>query len=143
MPQTMHNLHGPDHLFSTRYGHVLQCDCCGRIQITLRDHTLLVDEDELEVLTETIKHAWRNVRDTDGPNQWKLRAATEAGPVSITLTEPSLRTLHALLQGAWSMYTLRDRVSAAASGTEGTAHDVVRDHVPPAHSRWGGIDRSS
>lgn len=139
----MHNLHGPDRLFDTRYGYVLQCECCDRIQITFREHTLLVDEEELEVLTETIKHAWRHVRRAEGPDRWELQSGTDAGPVSITLSEPSLRTLHALLQGAWSMYTLRERVSAVAAGTEGTAHDVLHDHVPPAHSRWSGIDRSS
>jgi hypothetical protein len=139
----MHNLHGPEQLFSTRYGHVLQCACCDRIQIAFREHTLLVDEDELEVLTETIKHAWRTVQDSNGPDQWELQAGTDAGPVAITLTEPSLRTLHTLLQGAWSMYTLQERLSAVASETEGTAHDVLRDHVPPACSRWSGIDRSS
>ena len=143
MPDAMHNLHGPDRLFATRYGHVLQCTCCDRIQITFREHTLLVDEEELEVLTETIKHAWRRVREDEGPERWELQAGTDAGPVSITLSEPSLRTLHTLLQGAWSMYTLRERVQAVASGAEGTAHDVVRDHVPPTHSRWSGIDRSS
>jgi hypothetical protein len=131
----MHNLHGPDRLFSTRYGHVLQCECCGRIQITFRDHTLLVDEDELEVLTDTIKHAWQNVQDTDGPDQWELQAGTDAGPVAITLTEPSIRTLHALLQGAWSMYTLRERVAAVAPETEGTPRTVVRDHAPLPHSQ--------
>jgi hypothetical protein len=130
----MHNLHGPDRLFTTRYGHVLQCECCDRIQITFRDHTLLVDENELEVLTDTIKHAWRTVRDADGPDQWELQAGTDAGPVAITLTKPSIRTLHALLQGAWSMYTLRERVDAVAEGAAGTPRAVLRDHVPSAHS---------
>jgi len=139
----MHNLHGPDRLFETRYGHVLQCACCDRIQITFREHTLLVDEEELEVLTETIKHAWRQVRDATDQDQWSLQASTDAGPVAITLPEPSLRTLHALLQGAWSMYLLRERVGAVASGEEGSARDVLRDHVPPVASRWSGIDRSS
>ena len=138
----MHNLHGPDRLFSTRYGHVLQCDCCDRIQVTFREHTLLLDEEELEVLTDTIKHAWEEVRETKGQNRWELQAGTDAGPVSITLSEPSLRTLHALLQGAWSMYTLRERVGAVASGAENAAQAVLRDHAPQAHSRWSGIDRS-
>lgn len=128
----MHSLHGPDRLFTTRYGHVLQCNCCDRIQITFREHTLLVDEDELEVLTETIKHAWWQVQDVEGPDQWTLQAGTDAGPVTITLSEPSLRTLHALLQGAWSMYMLRDRVEAVASGAGGRARNVLRDHVPPS-----------
>lgn len=127
----MHNLHGPDRLFKTRYGDVLQCTCCDRIQISFRKHTLLVDEDELEVLTDTIKHAWDEVRDAETVDRWKLQAGTDAGPVSITLSEPSLRALHALLQGAWSMYTLRERVDAVASGTEGTARNVLRDHVAP------------
>jgi len=139
----MHNLHGPDRLFATRYGHVLQCACCDRIQITFREHTLLVDADELEVLVDTIKHAWEEVRNAEGKDRWELQAGTDAGPVSITLSEPSLRTLHALLQGAWSMYALRERVGAVASGAEGTAREVLHDHVPPAASRWSGIDRSS
>jgi hypothetical protein len=138
----MHNLHGPDRLFTTRYGHVLRCACCDRIQVTFREHTLLVDEDELEVLTETITHAWRQVQDATDQDQWSLQTSTDAGPVAITLTEPSLRTLHNLLQGAWSMYTLQERVQAVAPQTGGTAHDVLRDHVPPAASRWSGINRS-
>jgi hypothetical protein len=143
MPEPMHNLHGPDQLFSTRYGHVLQCDCCDRIQVTFREHTLLVDAAELEVLVDTIKHAWEEVRDADEQDRWELQTGTDAGPISITLSEPSLRTLHALLQGAWSMYMLRERVGAVASGAENAAPTVLRDHAPPAQSQWSGIDRSS
>jgi hypothetical protein len=87
----MHNLHGPDRLFETRHGHVLRCECCGRIQIAFREHTLLVDADDLEVLTDTIKHAWEQVRSVESQDQWTLQAGTDAGPVAITLTEPSLR----------------------------------------------------
>ena len=137
----MHNLHGPDRLFETRHGHVLQCACCGRIQVTFREHTLLMDADELETLTATIKRAWRKVEDAEEAEQWRLQAGTDAGPVSITLTEPSLRTLYALLQGAWSMYTLRERVDAVASGEQGAAQDVLRDHAPTPRSRWSGLDR--
>lgn len=139
----MHNLHGPNRLFATRYGYVLQCDCCDRLQITFREHTLLVDEEELEVLVDTINHAWEEVHTAEGQDQWTLQAGTDAGPVSITLSEPSLRTLHALLQGAWSMYTLRERVNAVASETGGTAQAVLRDHAPHARSQWSGSDRSS
>ncbi|WP_103027401.1 hypothetical protein [Salinibacter altiplanensis] len=140
----MHNLHGPDRLFETRYGHVLQCACCSRIQITLREHTLLVDADELEALTDTIKHAWAKVRNEDGQDQWTLQAGTDAGPVSITLSEPSLYTLHILLQGAWSMYTLRERVWAVVGGADNhRARDVLHNHVPPTQSRWGRLDQSS
>lgn len=139
----MHNVHGPDRLFETRYGHVLQCACCGRIQITFREHTLLVDTEELEVLCKTIARAWREIEDTEGSTQWELQAGTDAGPVSVTLTKPSLRTLHALLQGAWSMYSLRERVRAVAGSAEDRrARDVLHDHVPSTQSRWRGIDRS-
>lgn len=139
----MHNVHGPDRLFETRYGHVLQCACCGRIQITFREHTLLVDTEELEVLCKTIARAWREIEDAEGSTQWELQAGTDAGPVSVTLTKPSLRTLHALLQGAWSMYSLRERVRAVSGNAEDRrARDVLHDHVPPTQSRWRGIDRS-
>jgi hypothetical protein len=50
--------------------------------------------------------------------------------MSIVLDEAALYTLNALLQGAWSMYVLRERVNAVASGADGFAHDVLRDHVP-------------
>jgi len=103
-----HSIDDSSPIFQTENGKVLRCACCDCIQITFREHTLLVNEDELEVLTETIKHAWRNVQDNDGLNQWELQAGTDAGPVAITLSESSLRTLHALLQGAWSMYTLQN-----------------------------------
>jgi hypothetical protein len=43
----MHNLHGPN-LYSTRYGTVLCCTCCGRIQITFHGYVLLMDEAEFE-----------------------------------------------------------------------------------------------
>ncbi|WP_263787730.1 hypothetical protein [Salinibacter grassmerensis] len=140
----MHNLHGPDRLFETRYGDVLKCACCDRIQITFREHTLLVDEDELEVLTDTIKHAWETVRDAEGQDRWELQAGTDAGPVSITLAEPSLRTLHILLQGAWSMYSLQERMRAVVGDADDReARDVLHDHVPPASSQWGGLGESS
>lgn len=139
----MHNLHGPDRLFETRYGHVLQCACCGRIQITFREHTLLVDTEELETLCKTIAQAWREIEDAEGSTQWELQAGTDAGPVSVTLTKPSVRTLHTLLQGAWSMYSLRERVRAVEGDVDDRrARDVLHDHVPPGQSRWSGIDRA-
>ncbi|WP_103028564.1 hypothetical protein [Salinibacter altiplanensis] len=131
----MHNLHGPDRLFETRYGHVLQCECCGRIQITFREHTLLLEVEDLEALTDTVKHAFRQVRDAEGQDQWTLQAETDAGPVTITLTEPSVQALNDLLQGAWSMYVLRERVAAISPDEDGSPEDVLRDHLPLPESR--------
>jgi hypothetical protein len=50
--------------------------------------------------------------------------------VKVRLTETSLAALHALLQGAWQMYVLDERLRAAGSGLAERATDVVRDHVP-------------
>ncbi len=122
----MHNAHGP-HLFETRFGSVLQCTCCGRIQITFRSHTLLVDEEEFEELAHTLHRAWTQVRGAEGQNTWRLQASSDAGDVSILLPHSSLKALHGLLQGARAMYRLRNRVEAVASGA---ASDVLRDHVP-------------
>jgi len=131
----MHNLHGPDRLFETRYGHVLQCECCGRIQITLREHTLLLDVRDFEALTDTVKHALGQVRGAGSQDQWTLQAKTGAGPVAITLTEPSLQALNDLLQGAWSMYVLRERVAAMSPDEDGNPEDVLRDHLSLPESR--------
>lgn len=135
----MHNLHSPN-LFETRYGHVLQCTCCDRIQVTFRQHTLLIDEEEFEVLTRTLRRTWRQVQDAEGQNQWRLQAGTDAGDVSLLLPEPSLRALHELLEGAWAMYELQKQLQALASGP---ARGVLKDYSPSAHSRWSGMDRSS
>lgn len=129
----MYNLHGPDRLYSTRYGHVLQYNGCDHVQITFRDHTLLVDEHELDALAKTIEHAWREVDEDADKEHWQLRAGSADGPVSITLTKPSLRSLSALLQGAWSMYVLQERVQAMTEDGTGTPEDVLRDHVPGAN----------
>ena len=127
----MHNLHSPK-LYATRHGTILRCECCTRIQITFRDHVLLVDEEEFEVLVQTVQRAWSRLRDAEEQDQWRLQAETDGGEVGVVLTEPSLTALHELLQGAWAMYVLRERVAAAASGLSGRAHDVLRDHVPGA-----------
>ena len=135
MPQAAHNLHGPDRLFETCYGYVLQCECCGRIQITFLEYILLMYEDELEVLTDTIKHACKQVRSTESQDCWTLQTETDAGPVTITMSEPSLCALNALLQGAWSMYVLQERVAAMSSEENGNPEDVLRDHLPLPNSR--------
>lgn len=125
----MYNLHNPD-LFETRHGAVLRCECCSRIQITFRDHMLLVDEDEFELLVQTVRQALTRLRDADSEEEWHLQAEADNGTVGVVLTEPSLAALHELLQGAWAMYVLRERVTAAGSGLSERALDVVRDHVP-------------
>lgn len=125
----MHNLHSPK-LFETRHGDILRCKCCPRIQITFRDHVLLVDEEEFELLMQTVRQAWSQLRQTEERDQWKLQAQTDGGEVGVVLTESSLTALHELLQGAWAMYVLQERVAAAASGLSGRAQDVLRDHVP-------------
>ncbi|PSQ97655.1 MAG: hypothetical protein BRD55_01945 [Bacteroidetes bacterium SW_9_63_38] len=126
----MHNLHGPNCLFSTQCGHIRLCEPGSRVQIQFRDHTLRLDEEELEVLVDTVHHAWRRVADAEGQDEWTLQAGHKGGTMDIVLDEAALHALNTLLQGAWSMYVLRERVSAVASGAEGFAHDVLRDHVP-------------
>lgn len=128
----MHNLHAPN-LYSTRHGTVLRCTCCDRVQITFRDHTLLVDEDELEVLVHTVKHARKKGTENADKDHWKLRAGTDAGSVEITLPEPALHALTALLEGAWSMYILQARVNAVTEEGTGTPEDVLRDYMPGAN----------
>lgn len=126
----MHNLHGPDCLFATHCGHVCLCETKGHVRIQFREHTLQLDEEELEVLVDTVHHAWRRVADAADQHEWTLQAGHGDGTMSLVLDEAALYTLNALLQGAWSMYVLRERVQAVASGPEGFAHDVLRDHVP-------------
>ncbi|MFO8099045.1 MAG: hypothetical protein R6T83_05400, partial [Salinibacter sp.] len=94
-----------------------------------------------EVLTDTVKYAWRQVRDAPDQDQWNLQAGTDAGPIAITLTEPSLRKLHDLLQGAWAMYVLQARVRAAAPETAVSSRTVVRDYVPASRPRRGNDNR--
>lgn len=127
----MYNLHDPK-LFETRHGALVRCECCTRIQITFRDHVLLVDEAEFELLVQTVQQARTQLRQADGQSEWTLQAQADNGTVDVVLTESSLAVLHDLLQGAWSMYVLDERVEAAETGFSGHAHDVVRDHVPGA-----------
>jgi hypothetical protein len=127
----MYNLHDPT-LFETRYGALVRCECCARIQITFRDHVLLVDEDEFELLVQTVQRALTQLRQAEEQREWTLQAQGDNGTVDVVLTESSLAALHDLLQGAWAMYVLDERLEAAASGLSGHAHDVLRDHVPGA-----------
>ena len=145
----MHNLHDP-HLYSSRYGTVLRCECCDRMQVTFHGYVLLMDEAEFERLKSAVERAHEQgaadagqVTDADpvtngdqvaNGNQdgWGIQADTDGGTVRVRLTENSLAALHALLQGAWQMYVLDERLRAAASGLAERAPDVVRDHAPGA-----------
>jgi hypothetical protein len=127
----MYNLHSPQ-LFRTRHGAILRCECCSRIQITFRGHVLLVDEDEFELLLQTVQQARTQLREAEEQEQWRLQARADNGPVGVVLTESSLAALHALLQGAWAMYVLDERVGAAQTELSERATDVVRDHRPCA-----------
>lgn len=127
----MYNLHSPK-LYETRHGTLLRCECCTRIQISFRDHVLLVDEAEFELLVRTVQQALTRLRQAEEEKQWHLQAETDGGEVGVVLTEPSLQALHELLQGAWAMYVLEERLEAARTGLSGHAQDVTRDHVPHA-----------
>jgi hypothetical protein len=139
----MHNLHDPN-LYSTRYGTVLRCECCDRMQVTFHGYVLLMDEAEFERLQTAVERAYeQGAADADqapdvdratSGNQdgWGIQADTDGGTVKVRLTETSLAALHALLQGAWQMYVLDERLRAAASGLAERAPDVVRDHAPGA-----------
>ena len=137
----MHNLHDPN-LYSSRYGTVLRCECCDRIQVTFHGYVLLMDEAEFERLQTAVERAHEqgaadagqvaNGDQVTNGNQdgWGIQADTDGGAVRVRLTENSLAALHALLQGAWQMYVLDERLRAAASGLDERAPDVVRDHAP-------------
>jgi hypothetical protein len=127
----MYNLHNPK-LFRTRHGAILRCECCSRIQIEFREHVLLVDEDEFELLLQTVQQALTQIRESEDEEQWQLQAQTDGGAVGVVLTEMSLEALHELLQGAWAMYVLEERIDAAATELSDRATDVVRDHLPCA-----------
>jgi len=74
----MYNLHAPT-LFETRYGTLVRCECCTRIQITFRDHVLLVDEAEFELLVQTVQRALTQLRQADGQSEWTLQAQVDNG----------------------------------------------------------------
>ncbi len=127
----MHNLHDPN-LYSTRYGTVLRCNCCDRIQVTFHGYVLLMDEAEFERFQTAVERAHEREQAAADVDQdaWGIQADTDGGTVKVRLTESSLAALHALLQGAWQLYVLDERLAAAASGLAERATDVVRDHVP-------------
>ncbi|PQJ35310.1 hypothetical protein BSZ35_12490 [Salinibacter sp. 10B] len=127
----MYNLHSPK-LFRTRHGAILRCECCSRIQIEFREHVLLVDEDEFELLMRTVRQALAQLREAEEQESWQLQAQTDGGAVGVVLTEMSLAALHELLQGAWAMYVLEERIDAATTDLADRATDVVRDHLPCA-----------
>lgn len=128
----MYNLDAPN-LYETRHGNILRCECCSRVQITFRDHVLLVDDAEFELLVQTVRQALTRLEREETEEEWHLQAQGDTGPVDVVLTKPSLAALHELLQGGWAMYVLEERVAAAGSGLSDRALDVVRDHVPPSN----------
>jgi len=125
----MHNLHDPN-LYSTRYGTVLRCNCCDRIQVTFHGYVLLMDEAEFERFQTAVERAHDREQGAEEGSPWGIQADTDGGTVKVRLTETSLAALHALLQGAWQLYVLDERMTAAASGLAERATEVVRDHKP-------------
>ena len=125
----MHNLHDPN-LYSSRYGTVLRCECCDRIQVTFHGYVLLMDETEFERLQTAVERAHEQGAADADQDSWGIQADTDGGAVRVRLTANSLAALHALLQGAWQMYVLDERLRAAASGLAERATDVVHDHAP-------------
>jgi hypothetical protein len=128
----MHNLHDPN-LYSTRYGTVLRCHCCDRIQVTFHGYVLLMDEAEFERFRAAVERAHDREQGAEEGSPWGIQADTDGGPVQVRLTEASLAALHDLLQGAWRMHGLDERLRAARTGLAERAPDVVRDYVPGAH----------
>jgi hypothetical protein len=108
------NLHEP-HLYDTRDGRVLRCECCGRLQIEFRQHTLLIDAEEFETLLGAVAEVLDEMERGD-VNSWRLSAPTDAGTVSATFNAGELQALYDLLAGAQAMRTLGARLHAVAQG---------------------------
>jgi hypothetical protein len=117
------SLHDP-HLYDTRDGRILRCECCGRIQIEFRGLALLIDAEEFETLLGTVVEVLDGVEETDaGP--WRLAAPTDAGEVSASFDAQELQALYELLAGAQAMRTLNERLTAVTEGRR-------RERPPPS-----------
>lgn len=108
------SLHEP-HLYDTRTGRVLRCECCGRIQIEFRRHTLLIDADEFEILMGSVLEVLDEM-DSGEAESWRLSTPTDAGTVSPSFDAEELHAFYELLAGAQAMRTLGNRLQAVAQG---------------------------
>jgi len=118
------SLHEP-YLYETRHGRVLRCDCCGRVQIEFRRHTLLIDAEEFATLLASVVDVIEQMEE-DEADTWRLSAPTDAGDVTVVLGQSELRALYDLLAGAQAMRTLGRRLRAVEQGRR-------REHPP---STW-------
>lgn len=108
------SLHEP-YLFGTCDGRVLRCDCCGRIQIEFRRHTLLIDAEEFETLLAGVVEVIEQMEEGE-TDSWRLSAPTDAGDVTVVLGQGELQALYELLAGAQAMRTLGSRLQAVEQG---------------------------
>ena len=108
------SLHEPS-LYDTCDGRVLRCECCDRIQIEFRRHTLLIDAAEFETLLGAVVEVLDEM-EAGTTDSWRLAAPTDAGTVSATFNADELQALYALLAGAQAMRTLGARLHAVAQG---------------------------
>jgi hypothetical protein len=108
------SLHEP-YLYGTRDGRVLRCDCCGRIQIEFRRHTLLIDAEEFETLLASVVEVIEQMEE-GASDSWRLAAPTDAGDVTVVLGQEALQALYELLAGAQAMRTLDSRLQAVEQG---------------------------
>ena len=119
------SLHEP-YLYGTRDGRVLRCNCCGRVQIEFRRHTLLVDAEEFETLLASVVEVIEQMEEGES-DSWRLAAPTDAGEVTVVLGRIELQALYELLAGAQAMRTLGRRLQAVEKGHQ-------RERPPSA---WG------
>jgi len=108
------SLHEP-YLYETHNGRVLRCDCCGRVQIEFRRHTLLVDAEEFATLLASVVEVIEQMEEGE-TDSWRLSAPTDAGDVTVVLGQGELQALYELLAGAQAMRTLGSRLQAVEQG---------------------------
>jgi hypothetical protein len=108
------SLHDP-YLYETPGGRVLRCNCCGRVQIEFRRHTLLVDAEEFETLLASVVEVIEQMEEGEA-DSWRLAAPTDAGDVAVVLGQGELQALYELLAGAQAMRRLGTRLRAVEAG---------------------------
>jgi len=93
------------YLFTTEHGAVLQCSCCGRLQLMFDDIVLLLTRRDFRCLHKAVASAMQRIEDAP-PSWWRLAAPGSPTENSVRVHSEEVEALHELLCGAAAMLEL-------------------------------------
>ena len=105
------------YLFRTRFGSVLKCDCCGRLELRYLDVHIIVSEEEFNAMRGALTRLEAERAKHPQTTGWRLTTYEDGRACPVQYAAVDVVRLHTLVEGAAAVIELAHVLSECSIAT--------------------------